>query len=83
LFGTTSSFLEVFGLRALSDLPPLREVESLIAAPAAEGEAEASALEPLGNGVAEHLSSDDLDEAPGEPPRESADGARDGELLLH
>lgn len=83
LFGTTSAFLEMFGLRALSDLPPLREVESLIAAPAAEGEAEASALEPLGDEIAEPLSSDELDDASGEPPRESAESARDGELLLH
>lgn len=53
LFGTTSAFLETFGLRALSDLPPLREVESLIRPPAAEGDAEATALEPLAEQIAE------------------------------
>ena len=46
LFGTTSAFLETFGLRALTDLPPLREVESLIRLPEAEVDAEATALEP-------------------------------------
>jgi segregation and condensation protein B len=34
LFGTTSTFLETFSLKGLSDLPPLRETEALIAAPA-------------------------------------------------
>ncbi len=53
LFGTTSAFLETFGLRALSDLPPLREVESLILTPAAEGDAEATALEPLAEQIPE------------------------------
>ena len=36
LFGTTSAFLETFGLRALTDLPPLREVESLLSTSALE-----------------------------------------------
>ncbi len=57
LLGTTSAFLQTFGLRGLSDLPPLREVESLIRAPALEGEVETSALEPLAEPV---------DAAPGE-----------------
>ena len=56
LFGTTTAFLETFGLRALTDLPPLREVESLIAAPAADGEAEASALEPIAVEIADEPS---------------------------
>ena len=51
LLGTTSAFLQTFSLRALTDLPPLREVESLIRAPAPEGEAETSALEPLAEAV--------------------------------
>jgi segregation and condensation protein B len=71
LFGTTSAFLETFGLRALTDLPPLREVESLVAAPAPEGEAEASALDSL------------ADETPDPEPLESAAGDLDGEVLLH
>ena len=51
LFGTTSAFLETFGLRALTDLPPLREVESLVRLPDAVGDAEATALEPLAEQV--------------------------------
>lgn len=47
LFGTTSAFLETFSLRALADLPPLREVESLVSATASEIDADATALESL------------------------------------
>jgi len=75
LFGTTSAFLETFGLRALTDLPPLREVESLISTPAAEGEAEATALEPLAEQVP--------DEAPDDAPREAAAASFDEEIRFH
>ena len=76
LFGTTAGFLETFGLRALTDLPPLREVESLVAAPAAEGEAEASALEPLASPQLAPLPDAEPDFADPELPD-------DGELRLH
>ncbi|HKC50893.1 MAG TPA: SMC-Scp complex subunit ScpB [Myxococcota bacterium] len=36
LFGTSATFLETFGLRGLSDLPALREIEAIVAAPAEE-----------------------------------------------
>ena len=36
LYGTSASFLETFGLRGLSDLPALREIEAIVAAPAEE-----------------------------------------------
>ncbi len=39
LFGTTATFLETFALRALTDLPPLREAEALIAAPSESSDA--------------------------------------------
>lgn len=62
LFGTTSTFLETFALKALSDLPPLREAEALIAAPSessdvvnalAEGEPTESELAPVLDGELE------------------------------
>jgi segregation and condensation protein B len=79
LFGTTSAFLEVFGLRALSDLPPLREVESLIATPAAVGEAEASALEPMAEPIAEEPA-DELGES---TAVETAGADWDDEIRFH
>jgi segregation and condensation protein B len=81
LFGTTSAFLETFGLRALSDLPPLREVESLISAPIADGDAEASALEPLAEPLPDDAESGD--EATDETPREAADSAFDDQIRFH
>ncbi|HTO68491.1 MAG TPA: SMC-Scp complex subunit ScpB [Myxococcota bacterium] len=47
LYGTSASFLETFGLRGLSDLPALREIEAIVAAPAEALPADESALEPL------------------------------------
>jgi segregation and condensation protein B len=67
LFGTTSGFLETFGLSALSDLPPLREVESLI-----------SALPP-----AERLADEAADEIPSEAAREDAAPVLDEEIRFH
>ncbi|MEX2207286.1 MAG: SMC-Scp complex subunit ScpB, partial [Myxococcota bacterium] len=81
LFGTTSAFLETFGLRALSDLPPLREVESLIAAPIAEGDAEASALEPPAEDVTDDAEA--ADETGAETPREAAESAFDEAIRFH
>jgi segregation and condensation protein B len=46
LYGTSASFLETFGLRSLSDLPALREIGAIVAAPAEELPADESALEP-------------------------------------
>ncbi|MFI5315820.1 MAG: SMC-Scp complex subunit ScpB [Myxococcota bacterium] len=46
LYGTSATFLETFGLRGLSDLPALREIEAIVAAPVVEIEGEDSALEP-------------------------------------
>ena len=36
LYGTSATFLETFGLRGLSDLPALREIEAIVAAPSEE-----------------------------------------------
>lgn len=36
LYGTSAMFLETFGLRGLSDLPALREIEAIVAAPSEE-----------------------------------------------
>ena len=49
LYGTSASFLETFGLRGLSDLPALREIEAIVAAPSEElslDEGEVAAGEP-------------------------------------
>ncbi len=50
LYGTSASFLEVFGLPSLRDLPPLRELESLFeeeGTPAAVAAASAPAEQPV------------------------------------
>jgi segregation and condensation protein B len=52
LYGTSATFLETFGLRGLTDLPALREIQAIVAAPAEEipsdeGALEAEAGEPL------------------------------------
>ena len=36
LYGTSATFLETFGLRGLTDLPALREIEAIVAAPSEE-----------------------------------------------
>jgi segregation and condensation protein B len=46
LYGTSATFLATFGLRGLSDLPALREIEAIVAAPAEEMPSDESALEP-------------------------------------
>jgi segregation and condensation protein B len=46
LYGTTASFLETFGLKGLSDLPALRELEAIVASPIEELAEAPSALEP-------------------------------------
>ena len=51
LYGTSATFLETFGLRGLTDLPALREIEAIVAAPteelpAGEGALELESLEP-------------------------------------
>ena len=74
LYGTSSTFLETFGLRGLSDLPALREIEAIVAVPSEEP-ADESGLE-AGEGEAEP--------ALGEPdPEESLADDAAGELLLH
>jgi segregation and condensation protein B len=81
LFGTTATFLETFALKALTDLPPLREAEALMSAPAessdvvnalAEGEPTEAELAPvldgeLEEGLDEELAASD----PGEPDLEA------------
>jgi segregation and condensation protein B len=45
LYGTSATFLETFGLRSLTDLPALREIEAIVATPAEETPADEGALE--------------------------------------
>jgi len=76
LYGTSSTFLETFGLRGLSDLPALREIEAIVAVPSEEP-ADESGLE-AGEGEGE------AEPALGEPdPEESLADDAAGELLLH
>jgi len=70
LYGTSSAFLETFGLRSLSDLPALREIEAIVAAPAEELPADESALEPEGP-------------AGGGEPEDALAAAPPGSLQLH
>jgi segregation and condensation protein B len=71
LYGTTSLFLEQFGLSSLDDLPTLREVEELLDDPAFDEErakllqldAEDDVSELLEE-VQEEESSNETDEAP-------------------
>ncbi len=78
LYGTSATFLATFGLRNLSDLPALREIEAIVAAPAEElpadeGALESDSAESSGESLAEPFDGDE--EALGE------DDAR--ELRLH
>jgi segregation and condensation protein B len=77
LYGTSATFLETFGLRALSDLPALREIETIVAAPAEEIPSDESALEPE---PTEPSSSDDPESDAGEEARGEDDSAL---LRLH
>jgi segregation and condensation protein B len=77
LYGTSATFLETFGLRALSDLPALREIEAIVAAPAEELPADETGLEgevaAPESGASEPVHGDE---------ESLADDAA-GELLLH
>jgi len=77
LYGTSATFLETFGLRALTDLPALREIEAIVAAPSEELPADEPGLdsEPGAPEVAEP-------EPFGDDEESLADDAA-GELLLH
>ena len=78
LYGTSAMFLETFGLRGLSDLPALREIEAIVAAPAEEI--------PGDEGALEHTSSEPLreDDGGGFGDDEEALGEGDGAALrLH
>jgi segregation and condensation protein B len=46
LYGTSATFLETFGLRGLTDLPALREIQAIVAAPAEEIASDEGVLEP-------------------------------------
>jgi segregation and condensation protein B len=85
LYGTSATFLETFGLRALTDLPALREIEAIVAAPSEDPLAADSALE-VTEGEAP-LEPADAGEPGGEIPLDDdgeslADDAA-GPLLLH
>jgi segregation and condensation protein B len=77
LYGTSATFLETFGLRALSDLPALREIEAIVAAPGEEIPSDESALELE---PAEPSSSDEPESDAGEEARGEGDSAL---LRLH
>jgi len=77
LYGTSASFLETFGLRSLSDLPALREIASIVAAPAEEIPADETALErePADEPAADDGPEPEPEDALAEPPA--------GALQLH
>jgi segregation and condensation protein B len=78
LYGTSASFLETFGLRALTDLPALREIEAIVAAPSEELPVD----EPGGEGADESPPEPgDAEPAPDDEESLAEDSA--GELLLH
>jgi segregation and condensation protein B len=78
LFGTTSTFLETFSLKGLSDLPPLRETEALIAAPA-------ESTDEVVNALAQGAETDGLaDDEPGDDELgPDDDGEPELEAKLH
>lgn len=78
LYGTSAAFLETFGLKNLSDLPALREIAAIVAAPAEELPGDEAALEsessaPSGESLEGGLGEDEETLAEAEP----------AELLLH
>jgi segregation and condensation protein B len=64
LYGTSATFLETFGLRGLSDLPALREIEAIVAAPSEE-----ISLDDGGIAGEPEAGPDDESAAPAEPER--------------
>jgi len=76
LYGTSATFLEIFGLRGLSDLPALREIEAIVAAPAEELPADERALD------AESAPEGGASDPTPDEDESLADDAA-GELLLH
>jgi segregation and condensation protein B len=77
LYGTSATFLEIFGLRALSDLPALREIEAIVAAPAEELPADETGLE------GEVAAPESAASEPVHGDEESLADDAAGELLLH
>jgi segregation and condensation protein B len=77
LFGTTATFLETFALKGLSDLPPLRDAESLIASPSESGivdalaEGAAELEDETASGEAEGLADELAPPDAGEPELEA------------
>jgi segregation and condensation protein B len=72
LYGTTSLFLEQFGLSSLDDLPTLREVEELLDDPAFDEERAKLLQLDAEDDVSVDLVEEELEEGP-EAPEERAD----------
>ncbi|HTO52703.1 MAG TPA: SMC-Scp complex subunit ScpB [Myxococcota bacterium] len=85
LYGTSSTFLETFGLRALTDLPALREIEAIVAAPSEDALLEESALEaaPPDSPAAANPELEPAGEEAPEGEESLADDPAAGPLLLH
>jgi segregation and condensation protein B len=98
LYGTSKRFLEVFGLKALKDLPELRELEELarehgLGGPGQDDEAEGSALDapiteiaegegPDAAAVAADLGVKEIDPAGLAPEAEDAETGDDAEVEI-
>jgi segregation and condensation protein B len=82
LYGTSSNFLEIFGLRSLTDLPALREIEAIVAAPSEEPSAEDTGLELEPERGSDSSGLEGEGDAGGEDEESLAEEAA-GELLLH